>query len=166
MQARRGGGLGEGMQGSGPEAFGSCSWGYHLYSEPCLRSTLSALAATFHCRWRENSKKRQLLLINEKLKLHSSASSQARPLGASVATQASQGRDDVRTPESDRGQGRMAARREGRHSVMLFPFLEEEEERQLTGESRAAHRGCGWYPSAPSESVHWRGGEHQWVRPQ
>ena len=80
MQARRGGGLGEGMQGSGPKAFSSCRRAPICISEPRLQATFSAPAATFHCRRRENSKKRQLLLFKERLKLHPSASSQARPL--------------------------------------------------------------------------------------
>lgn len=80
MQARRGGGLGEGMQGSGPKAFSSCRRAPICISEPRLQATFSAPAATFHCRRRENSKKRQLLLFKERLTLHPSASSQARPL--------------------------------------------------------------------------------------
>lgn len=78
-----------------------------------------------------------------------------------MATQASQVRDDTSAPESDGGQGRMVACREGRHSVTLFPFLEEEEKKQLTGESRASHQGCEWHPSAPSEPVHWQGSGNQ-----
>lgn len=54
MQARRGRGLGEGMQGSGPKASSSYRRAPICISEPRLQATFSAPAATFHCR-RENS---------------------------------------------------------------------------------------------------------------
>lgn len=132
-------------------------------SEPGLRSTLCAPAAAFLCGWRQNSKKPQLPLVKEKLKLDSSASSWALGLRAPVATQASPVCDDGSAP-GPTGLAGAGGTREGRHSVALFPFLEEEEKKQLTGESRAARRGRERSPSAPSEPPRWRGSGTQQLR--
>lgn len=163
MPARRDPGLEEGPEGGAWRPQAPKAGSPSVLQRPALLPALNALAATFLCRLRENPEETAAPSYQkDKLKSVPSASSQhvavtsflwppghhlkSRMMGACL---------------SQTGLGaRTTGCRDSRCAATLYPFLEEER-RRLTGESRAAQRGCEWDPSAPLEPVHWQGERNQ-----